>query len=214
MVEPHLPALSIPQAPEHPQESVPWCLLLTSAECSVQGTRPRPSCPHVRLSLQRKAHLHFAAGTGASTSDARGAPFPPLTWGVSIYRKESQALENNFREILFLIEQINVLKALLRETQDGLHNDSRNADGDSSEAQNTTEITDEVQWGWGSGRGVGLLLVPPPSRPLTGVWLCPLLQFLPDFASFLQSPWSYFVTIALPQRRFCIEISLPTKIKN
>lgn len=98
----------------------------------------------------------------------RTCTFPPLTWRVSIYRKESQALENNFREILFLIEQINVLKALLRETQDGLHNDSRNADGDSSEAQNATEITDEVQWGWGTGRGEGLLLVPPPSRPLTG----------------------------------------------
>lgn len=148
-VEPHLPALSIPQAPEHPQESVPWCLLLTCAECSVQGTHSRPRCPHVRLSLQHKAPLHFAAG--ASTSDAGNPPLPPLTWGVSVYRKESQALENNFREILFLIEQINVLKALLRETQDGLHNHSWNADGDSSEAQNTTDITDEVQWGWGTG---------------------------------------------------------------
>nr|XP_019587117.1 PREDICTED: SUN domain-containing protein 3 [Rhinolophus sinicus] len=62
---------------------------------------------------------------------------------LELLKKESQALENNFREILFLIEQINVLKALLRETQDGLHNDSRNADGDSSEAQNATETTDE-----------------------------------------------------------------------
>uniref|UniRef100_A0A452RIM1 SUN domain-containing protein 3 n=1 Tax=Ursus americanus TaxID=9643 RepID=A0A452RIM1_URSAM len=40
---------------------------------------------------------------------------------LELLKKESQTLENNFREILFLIEQIDVLKALLRDTRDGLH---------------------------------------------------------------------------------------------
>ena len=69
---------------------------------------------------------------------------PPFTLKVSIHRKESQTLENNFREILFLIEQIDALKALLRETRDGLHNHSWNADGDPAEGWNHTEIIDEV----------------------------------------------------------------------
>uniref|UniRef100_G1LDQ2 SUN domain-containing protein 3 n=1 Tax=Ailuropoda melanoleuca TaxID=9646 RepID=G1LDQ2_AILME len=47
---------------------------------------------------------------------------------LELLKKESQTLENNFREILFLIEQIDVLKALLRDTRDGLHY-SWNADG-------------------------------------------------------------------------------------
>ncbi|KAI5761135.1 SUN3 [Gulo gulo luscus] len=49
---------------------------------------------------------------------------------LELLKKESQTLENNFREILFLIEQIDVLKALLRDTQDGLHSHSWNVDGD------------------------------------------------------------------------------------
>lgn len=74
-----------------------------------------------------------------------GSPvLPPFTVKVSIHRKESQTLENNFREILFLIEQIDVLKALLRDMRDGLHNYSWNADIDPTEGWNHTEVIDEV----------------------------------------------------------------------
>ncbi|KAF4019904.1 hypothetical protein G4228_011947 [Cervus hanglu yarkandensis] len=62
---------------------------------------------------------------------------------LELLKKESQTLENNFREILFLIEQIDVLKALLRDTRDGLHNHSWNANGDPAEGWNHTEIIDE-----------------------------------------------------------------------
>uniref|UniRef100_A0A4W2FM00 SUN domain-containing protein 3 n=1 Tax=Bos indicus x Bos taurus TaxID=30522 RepID=A0A4W2FM00_BOBOX len=58
---------------------------------------------------------------------------------LELLKKESQTLENNFREILFLIEQIDVLKALLRDMQDGLHNYSWNADIDPAEGWNHTE---------------------------------------------------------------------------
>ncbi|KAI4585322.1 hypothetical protein MJG53_020622, partial [Ovis ammon polii x Ovis aries] len=69
-----------------------------------------------------------------------GSPLlPPFTVKVSIHRQESQTLENNFREILFLIEQIDVLKALLRDMRDGLHNYSWNADIDPTEGWNHTE---------------------------------------------------------------------------
>ncbi|ELR60171.1 SUN domain-containing protein 3 [Bos mutus] len=54
---------------------------------------------------------------------------------LELLKKESQTLENNFREILFLIEQIDVLKALLRDMQDGLHN----FDIDPAEGWNHTE---------------------------------------------------------------------------
>ncbi|XP_032730822.1 SUN domain-containing protein 3 [Lontra canadensis] len=60
---------------------------------------------------------------------------------LELLKKESQTLENNFREILFLIEQIDVLKALLRDTQDGLHSHSWNVDGDGD--QEPPEATDE-----------------------------------------------------------------------
>ncbi|XP_077915967.1 SUN domain-containing protein 3 [Halichoerus grypus] len=62
---------------------------------------------------------------------------------VELLKKESQTLENNFREILFLIEQIDVLKALLRDMQDGLRNYSWNVDRD--EDQEPLEATDEVR---------------------------------------------------------------------
>lgn len=51
-------------------------------------------------------------------------------------------MENNFREILFLIEQIDVLKALLRDTRDGLHY-SWNADG--GKDPEPLEATEEVR---------------------------------------------------------------------
>ncbi|KAF5916811.1 hypothetical protein HPG69_012170 [Diceros bicornis minor] len=62
---------------------------------------------------------------------------------VELLKKESQTLENNFREILFLIEQIDVLKALLRDVQDGLHSYTWNTDGDPTEVQNHTGVIDE-----------------------------------------------------------------------
>uniref|UniRef100_A0A8C6EBW6 SUN domain-containing protein 3 n=1 Tax=Moschus moschiferus TaxID=68415 RepID=A0A8C6EBW6_MOSMO len=58
---------------------------------------------------------------------------------LELLKKESQTLENNFREILFLIEQIDVLKALLRDMRDGLHNYSWSADMDPTEGWNHTE---------------------------------------------------------------------------
>ncbi|XP_038279511.1 SUN domain-containing protein 3 isoform X1 [Canis lupus familiaris] len=60
---------------------------------------------------------------------------------LELLKKESQTLENNFREILFLIEQIDVLKALLRDTQEDLHSYSWNTDQD--EDQDPMEATDE-----------------------------------------------------------------------
>ncbi|KAM5203768.1 SUN domain-containing protein 3 isoform 2-T2 [Hipposideros larvatus] len=63
---------------------------------------------------------------------------------LELLKKESQALENNFREILFLIEQINALKALLRETQDGLHSRGRSADGDPGGARDSAEETSNL----------------------------------------------------------------------
>ncbi|XP_069443440.1 SUN domain-containing protein 3 isoform X3 [Ovis canadensis] len=62
---------------------------------------------------------------------------------LELLKQESQTLENNFREILFLIEQIDVLKALLRDMRDGLHNYSWNADIDPTEGWNHTEVIDE-----------------------------------------------------------------------
>uniref|UniRef100_A0A8D1IR26 SUN domain-containing protein 3 n=1 Tax=Sus scrofa TaxID=9823 RepID=A0A8D1IR26_PIG len=62
---------------------------------------------------------------------------------LELLKKESQILENNFREILFLMEQIDVLKALLRDTQAGLHNYSWNTDGDPTGVQDHPEVIDE-----------------------------------------------------------------------
>ncbi|XP_047619556.1 SUN domain-containing protein 3 [Phacochoerus africanus] len=62
---------------------------------------------------------------------------------LELLKKESQILENNFREILFLMEQIDVLKALLRDMQAGLHNYSWNTDGDPTGVQDHPEVIDE-----------------------------------------------------------------------
>ncbi|XP_047418852.1 SUN domain-containing protein 3 [Sciurus carolinensis] len=62
---------------------------------------------------------------------------------LELLKKESQTLENNFREILFLIEQIDVLKALLRDMKDGTHNYSWNVHGDAAQDQDSTEVLDE-----------------------------------------------------------------------
>ncbi|XP_051709147.2 SUN domain-containing protein 3 [Oryctolagus cuniculus] len=58
---------------------------------------------------------------------------------LELLKKESQTLENNFREILFLIEQINALKVLLRELQEGAHNRSWRAAQDQDGAADPDE---------------------------------------------------------------------------
>ncbi|XP_036183092.1 SUN domain-containing protein 3 [Myotis myotis] len=60
-----------------------------------------------------------------------------------LFKKESQTLESNLREILLLMEQIEVLKALLRDTRASLHNYSGSPDGDPMEAQGQAEVTDK-----------------------------------------------------------------------
>lgn len=60
-----------------------------------------------------------------------------------LLKKESQTLENNFREILFLIEQIDLLKALLRDMKDGVHNHSWPAQREAVQDQATAEVLDE-----------------------------------------------------------------------
>ncbi|CAO2640625.1 SUN domain-containing protein 3 [Lemmus lemmus] len=60
-----------------------------------------------------------------------------------LLKKASQTLENNFREILILTEQIHVLEALLRDMKAGIHNYSCPAHQDAVQNQTTTEILDE-----------------------------------------------------------------------
>ncbi|XP_027621506.1 SUN domain-containing protein 3 isoform X2 [Tupaia chinensis] len=62
---------------------------------------------------------------------------------LELLKKESQTLENNFREILFLIEQIDVLKALLRDMKEGMYNSTWDAHGDAAEHQDSVEVLDE-----------------------------------------------------------------------
>ncbi|KAI6048401.1 SUN3 [Marmota monax] len=62
---------------------------------------------------------------------------------LELLKKESQTLENNFREILFLIEQIDVLKALLRDMKAGTYNYSWNVQGDTAQDQDSSETLDE-----------------------------------------------------------------------
>ncbi|KAK2489474.1 hypothetical protein MC885_008477, partial [Smutsia gigantea] len=62
---------------------------------------------------------------------------------LELLKKESQTLKNHFREILILTEQIDILKALLRHMQDGLHSYNWNADGDPTEVQDHTEVNEE-----------------------------------------------------------------------
>ncbi|KAM4874177.1 SUN domain-containing protein 3-like isoform 3-T3 [Thomomys bottae] len=62
---------------------------------------------------------------------------------LELLKKESQTLENNFREILSLIDQIGVLKALLRDMRDSSHNYSWTTVGDILEEQDSPEVLDE-----------------------------------------------------------------------
>lgn len=81
--------------------------------------------------------------------------FPLSSCGSSASRKESQTLENNFREILLLTEQIDVLKALLRDMKDGIHNHSWPAHQEAVQNQGTTEVLDEVRLSGAWMRGGG-----------------------------------------------------------
>lgn len=65
-------------------------------------------------------------------------------------------MENNFREILILIEQIDVLKALLRDLKDGIHNHSWSVPREAVQDKATTEVLDEARWS-GAWRGVSHL---------------------------------------------------------
>ncbi|XP_040820923.1 SUN domain-containing protein 3 [Ochotona curzoniae] len=63
---------------------------------------------------------------------------------LELLKKESQTLESNFREILFLIEQIEALKMLLRDMQEGAHNLSWKVTGDMLTGdQDAAEAPDE-----------------------------------------------------------------------
>ncbi|XP_004630590.1 SUN domain-containing protein 3 [Octodon degus] len=62
---------------------------------------------------------------------------------LELLKKESQTLENNFREILFLIEQMDMLKALLRDMKDGMYDDSGSGPRDVTQDQDSIELPDE-----------------------------------------------------------------------
>uniref|UniRef100_A0A2I3RG92 SUN domain-containing protein 3 n=1 Tax=Pan troglodytes TaxID=9598 RepID=A0A2I3RG92_PANTR len=67
---------------------------------------------------------------------------------LELLKKESQNLENNFRQILFLIKQIDVLKALLRDMKDGMDNNHNwNTHGDPVEdLDHTEEVSNLVNY--------------------------------------------------------------------
>lgn len=97
-------------------------------------------------------------------------------------------MENNFREILFLIEQIDVLKALLRDMKDGTNNYSWNVQGDTAQDQESSEMLDEARraggmGGWGDVKQdfpllISLLLC-LETRALTVYLACVLFDILP-----------------------------------
>lgn len=93
-------------------------------------------------------------------------------------------MENNFREILFLIEQIDVLKALLKDMKDGVHNHSLPVHRDAVQDQATTDVLDEARQ---AGVWIGVRQLwdahPISSANLvpTGINLCPLEPILASF---------------------------------
>lgn len=54
-------------------------------------------------------------------------------------------MEKNFHEILFLTEQINVLKALLKDLKDNVHNHSLPVHHEAVQDQATAEVLDEAR---------------------------------------------------------------------
>ncbi|XP_037349163.1 SUN domain-containing protein 3 isoform X3 [Talpa occidentalis] len=62
---------------------------------------------------------------------------------LELLKKESQTLEKNFQEILVLIEQIDVLKALLRDMRNSLSNYSWETGGEPTEDEDHMGVEDE-----------------------------------------------------------------------
>ena len=94
---------------------------------------------------QHRVHAGYPAGAHATeyTARAHSARLRMPKEQQELLKKESQTLENNFREILFLIEQIDVLKALLKDMKDGVHNHSLPVHRDAVQDQATTDVLDE-----------------------------------------------------------------------
>ncbi|XP_077637241.1 SUN domain-containing protein 3 isoform X2 [Crocuta crocuta] len=78
---------------------------------------------------QRSSHIYAIMAEYSSRLSNYQARLQMPKEQLELLKKESQTLENNFQEILFLSEEIDVLKALVRDTRDGLHNHSVDADG-------------------------------------------------------------------------------------
>ncbi|XP_010623201.1 SUN domain-containing protein 3 isoform X2 [Fukomys damarensis] len=62
---------------------------------------------------------------------------------LELLKRESQALENNCREILLLMEQMDMLRALLRDVKGGTDRDSGRDPGRVPQGQDVTEEPDE-----------------------------------------------------------------------
>lgn len=161
--------LSAPQ-PGHPRRACLAVSTVAPAEGALPAPRAVPAC--TTLFAAARARL---AGPGSTR--------PPHA--VSTRRTESQTLEHNFREILSLIEQIAILKALLRDMRHGQHGPHAAGEppGEPPGAPGHAELIDQVSRAWGrghghlsdglpagrGGEGWGLTLVPlrPPVR---GSW--------------------------------------------
>lgn len=131
--------LSAPQ-PGHPRRACLAVSTVAPAEGALPAPRAVPAC--TTLFAAARARL---AGPGSTR--------PPHA--VSTRRTESQTLEHNFREILSLIEQIAVLKALLRDMRHGQH--GPHAAGEPPReppgAPGHAELIDQVSRAWGRGQG-------------------------------------------------------------
>ncbi|KAM6156930.1 SUN domain-containing protein 3 [Erethizon dorsatum] len=91
--------------------------------------------------IPQKLHAIFAEyGTRLYRYQAR---FRMPREQLELLKKESHTLEDNFREILFLTEQMDMLKALLRDMKDGTYDDSRSGPRDVTRDQDSTEVPDE-----------------------------------------------------------------------
>lgn len=131
--------LSAPQ-PGHPRRACLAVSTVAPAEGALPAPRAVPAC--TTLFAAARARL---AGPGSTR--------PPHA--VSTRRTESQTLEHNFREILSLIEQIAVLKALLRDMRHGQHGPHAAGEppGEPPGAPGHAELIDQVSRAWGRGQG-------------------------------------------------------------
>ncbi|XP_006901679.1 PREDICTED: SUN domain-containing protein 3 [Elephantulus edwardii] len=83
----------------------------------------------------------FRDGSEEASDDADVSALPSPLESPGTHWRESQALENNFQEILSVTKQIDVLKALLTEMKDGMYNHSWT--GDPVEEQESNDTLDE-----------------------------------------------------------------------